>query len=261
MNMNRPQNLMFTILSLSVFIFISSCSGGKETIEKTATKSNAVFIKGQHISKDETYSSIKGSVHRLHTIMCGKFVQYNVALDPERKKYTTWLINEGQDSVVIYHLPVGTPDREGYWMYNCQVMTSLPNAPLHATFSKLVEISRDTIHAIYYELPENFDASLQEMLANPKKAFASVDLMTLKISEGSEIPYVRESPIHYRGETGWSPDSREDNEGGFLATYFLVRPQMMVFGSAAYDKDKKFLGQTKGERLMKDAMINPDLLK
>ncbi|WP_156039837.1 CpcT/CpeT family chromophore lyase [Aureispira sp. CCB-QB1] len=259
--MNRLKKSTILFLMSAVSIAMVSCAGNKEVAEKSNYKEKGVFVRGVDSRQDETYSVIKGSVKRLHSIMCGKFVQYNTALDPEGKKYSTWLINEGQDSVVVYHLPVGNPNKEGYWMYNCQVMTSLPNEPLHATFSKLVEINRDTIHAVYYDLPEEFEASLEDMLSNPEKAFESVNLLELKESEGAEVVYVRESPIHYKGETRWFADERENNEGGFVATYFLVRPQMMVFGRNVYNKDKEYLGQTQGERLRKDAMINPSYLR
>lgn len=261
MNMNRLSNSVSIILSLSILIFMSSCGGSKETIEKTGSKSKALFLENLDYNKEETYSAIKGSVKRLHAMMCGRFVQYSTGPNPKETKYTTWLINDGQDSVIIYHIPIGNPDKEGYWMYNCQVMTSLPDNPLHVTISRLEEVDRDTIKAVYYNFPEDFTATLPEILENPKRAFASVNLLALKKAEGESIPYVRENIIHYKGESGWYPADYEGNKDGFLATYFLVRPQMMVFGSTAYNKDKKFLGETNGERLMKNAMINPNYLK
>jgi hypothetical protein len=259
MNMNPLSNSVIAILALS--IFISSCSGGKEAVEKTEVKSKALFLENEGYNKDETYRSIKGSVKRLHAMMSGRFVQYTTGANPKGGKYKTWLINDGQDSVIIYHIPIGNPDKEGYWMYNCQVMTSLPNDPLYATISKLEEVDRDTINAVYYDFPPNFNVSLPEILEDPKSAFASVRLLSLKKAEGEGIPYVRESLTNYKGEDKWAPDDYEGNEGGFVATYFLVRPQMMVFGSNTYDKDKKNLKQTNGERLMKNAMINPDYSK
>lgn len=258
MNELKKVCILFALISLTTGFF--SCAGNKETNEKTSIKEKGVFISGPDCRMDETYSSIKGSVPRLHAMMCGKFVQYSTGPNPEETKYSTWLINEGQDSVVIYHLPVGDPNKEGYWMYNCQVMTSLPNNPLNATFSKLVEVSRDTILSVYYELPENFDISLQKMLENPEKAFESVDLISLK-EMNSPTTYIRESILHYKGESEWYSDDRESNKGGFLASYYLVRPQRMVFGTVAYSKEKQNIGQTKGERLRKDAMINPRYLK
>lgn len=259
MTMNHFANSVIVILLLS--IYLSSCSGGKEVVQKIDNKSKSLFVENAGYNQDETYSSIKGSVKRLHTMMSGRFVQYTTGSDPKETDYKTWLINDGQDSVIIYHIPIGNPDKEGYWMYNCQVMTSLPNDPLHATISKLEEVDRDTIKAVFYDFPADFKASLPEILEDPKSAFASVYFLALKKSEGQAIPYVRESIISYKGESAWSLADYEGNEGGFVATYFLVRPQMMVFGSCAYDKNKKKLGQTKGERLMKNAMINPGYLK
>lgn len=258
MNQLKKLIILFALTILCVGVF--SCAGNKETNEKVNTKEKGLFIQGPICRMDDTYSTIKGSVPRLHAMMCGKFVQYSTGPNPEETKYSTWLINEGQDSVVIYHIPVGDPNKEGYWMYNCQVMTSLPNNPLNATFSKLVEVSRDTIMSIYYKLPDDFDMSLQKMLEDPEKAFASIDLMSLKEMD-SPTTYVRESILHYKGESVWYPDDREVNKGGAYAIYYLVRPQMMVFGTNVYDKEKTYIDRTKGERLMKNAMINPSYMQ
>lgn len=259
--MERLSNSIIILLSLSIIVFISSCSGGKEMLEKAGDSSKELFIANPGYNKDETYSAVKGSVKRLHAMMAGRFVQYSTGADPKETKYRTWLVNDGKDSVIVYHIPIGNPDKEGYWMYNCQVMTSLPDDPLHATISRLEEVDRDTINNVYYDFPADFEVSLPEILENPKKAFAEVNFLSLKKSEGEDIPYVRESIINYKGESGWFPDRRKKNKDGFLATYFLVRPQMMVFGTTVYDKDKQFLEQTNGERLMKNATINPDYLK
>lgn len=261
MNMTGLSNSILLLLSLSVVVFMSSCSGAKEVTEKTGSKSENLFIATTGSNNDENYSSIKGGIKRLYAMMSGRFVQYSTGADPKETKYSTWLINDGKDSVIIYHLPIGNPDKEGYWMYNCQVMTSLPNDPLYATISRLEEVDRDTINAVYYDFPADFKVSLPEILENPKRAFASINLLSLKKSEGQGIPYVRESIVNYKGEGEWSSINRKENEGGFLAMYFLVRPEMMVFGRNIYDKDKKMIKQTKGERLMKNAVVNPDYLK
>lgn len=259
--MDRIPNRIIPFFFLSLIVFITSCGGGREALEKEANQSKALFITEKGYNEEETYRSIKGSVKRLHAMMCGRFVQYSTGRNPEETEYTTWLINDGQDSVIIYHIPIGNPDKEGYWMYNCQVMTSLPNDPLYVTISRLEEVDRDTINAVYYDFPKNFEATLPEILENPKKAFASVQFLSLKKTEGEGIPYVRESILKYQGEGGWSPANYKGNENGFVATYFLVRPDRMVFGQRAYNQDKEVVKETKGERFMKNAMINPDYLK
>jgi hypothetical protein len=259
--MDRIQNTIILFSFFSFLAFITSCGGGREALEKEANKSKELFITEAGYNKEETYNSIKGSVKRLYAMMCGRFIQYSTGRNPEETEYTTWLINDGQDSVIIYHIPIGNPNKEGYWMYNCQVMTSLPNDPLHVTISRLEEVDRDTINAVYYDFPPNFEATLPEILENPKKAFASVQFLSLKKTEGEGIPYVRESIIKYQGEGGWSPTNYGSNENGFVATYFLVRPNMMVFGRRVYNQDKEVVKQTNGERLIKNAMINPDYLK
>lgn len=259
--MERLSNSVSILLSLSILLFISACGGGKEMLEKSSNTSKDLFVTSPGYNKEETYNAVKGSVKRLHAMMAGRFIQYSTGPDPKETQYRTWLVNDGKDSVIVYHIPIGNPDKEGYWMYNCQVMTSLPNDPLHATISRLEEVDRDTINNVYYDFPADFEATLPDILENPKKAFAEVSFLSLKKSEGEDIPYVRESITNYKGEAAWSPVSYEGNENGFIATYFLVRPQMMVFGRTIYDKDKKVKEQTNGERLMKNAMINPDYLK
>ncbi|MBL4649565.1 MAG: hypothetical protein JKY03_07520, partial [Aureispira sp.] len=71
--MTGLSNSILLLLSLSVVVFMSSCSGVKEVTEKTGSKSENLFIASTAYNKDENYSSIKGGIKRLYAMMSGRF--------------------------------------------------------------------------------------------------------------------------------------------------------------------------------------------
>ena len=245
--------LLQRLLFFFSLLLISACKPTEPNVKSTNQNS---FIYGPKATEDATYTTIKGTLPRLHAILAGKFVQQNTARDPEGKEYKTWLVNEGKDSVLIYHIPAGDPEKDGYWMYNCQIMTSLPNEPLHANLSLLSIIDRDTIQSTSYPIPINFHHTLNDVLKNPEKAFKTIDFKALSQTSGQKQLYIRESPIHYKSEMPLISTINKEGTKQYRATYFLIRPQMIAFGFNIYDEHKNLLEKTPEERLVKQAMVS-----
>ena len=87
---------------LILILLISSCS--------TTNKTN--FVEDKSITQDATFTAIKSNVARLHAMMCGAFVQYNMSTDSTNMpKYTPWKVNDGKDSVMLYTIPVDDPSK------------------------------------------------------------------------------------------------------------------------------------------------------
>lgn len=276
MYMNQLSNLSKLSIFILIMFFITyhfiACKGPKEGLENVTashTKKKAgkdvMLLYSDDVLTKEAYQDIRGNLPRLKAMMAGRFVQHNTNADTARKVYSAWKVNGGKDSIVIYQLPVGDPNRDGHWMYHYQFMTSLPDEPVYAAFSKMTEINRDTIVAVYYELPDGFATSttIPRILAKPETLFKDFDFEELKPSKTGEIVYYdRKSPLEYHGVSRWT-DSKSTNPeraGGYDADYYIVTPERYVFGKEVYNREKKFLGRTRGERLVKEARVQPQYI-
>jgi hypothetical protein len=266
----------FPILLIS-FIFLLSCGNAKSTAvklskveksektEKTESSEKKISLKnktylttGTAITKDETFSHIKGNVPRLRAMLCGAFTQYQFR--DTTVGYQTWEVNDGMDSVMLFQLPVRDYNKVGYWMYTYQVMTSLPDEPLYHAFIHLKELNRDTVIATYYETPDDFDVSLNDLLKDPETAFAKVNLETLELSKDKElVTYWRKNPLFYIGLNILQEEKKSKNEVGYRADLYVVKPKMVKFGTMFYDKEKNKLGSTQNLiELRKLAMMKSD---
>ena len=231
--------------------------------QRKGTEVDNMLLYGKDVTASSTYRDVKGNIPRLKAMMSGRFVQYNTVGDAKRKQYSVWKVNGGKDSVVIYQLPVGDPNKDGHWLYHYQYMTSLPNEPVYAAFSKMTEINRDSILAVYYEVPEDFDITIPEIIANPQKAFKDFEFKYLKPSKtGEKVYYNRKTPLNYYGVSRWVKTTSKDPErkGGYDADYYIVTPSKYFFGKVFYNKDKKYLGPTVQDYLVKEARVKPELI-
>lgn len=261
--MNKFSFLHFFAWSISIIFFtlLLSCGNAKEVTKLesvTASKTNSIFIKGADATKDASYAHIVSNLGRLRAMLTGTFVQYNTIGDKERIKYSAWLVNDNKDSVVIYQIPVGNYQKVGYWIYKYQVMTSLPDDPIYEAFSKLVEVSRDTIREVFYSAPDDFNITLEQLLQNPDAAFAKLDLSKLEPSESvGDILYIRQSPLYFRGESLFEPYAIPDFGDALKQDFYEVRPDKVTLDHNFHDKDKNMLGTVK-EFLMKLSMMKSD---
>ena len=241
-------------------LLLYSCGSTKDG-KIAVFKNKNILITGELATKDETYANIKGSVLRLRAMLCGKFISYHSAKDPERKKYSVWLINGGKDSVIAYQIPVGNYHKDGYWMYQYQCLTSLPEDPIFEGFSRLTKLSRDTIKEVHYKMPEELDRSIGQILKDPKAVFGEMEWKALKLNKDNGVVYyVRQTLLSYSGESSWRNTENSSGQKDFGSDYYIVEPSKIAFGTKKYDKNKKLLRVTIPGWLVKEAMIRPDLL-
>ncbi len=259
------RNSSIVLVLLFFITYFMACVGPKEKLQevsasKTKTKKgkNVLLLFDDQVQDKAAYENIKGNIPRLKAMLSGQFVQYNTNADPKREVYSTWYVNEGKDSVMVYQLPVGEPNKVGHWMYHYQYMTSLPNEPVYVYFSKMTEINRDSIVAVYYEVPETFTATIPEILAKPQEIFKNFDFENLKLAETGEVVYYeRKTPLKYEGISVLrkTNSKAEERQGGFDADYYSVTPEQYQFGIAYYTRDKEPIARTRGERLVKEARV------
>ncbi|BDS09924.1 hypothetical protein [Aureispira anguillae] len=250
------KKITLTFSMLLCIVLLYSCGSTKET-NSVSSKERKIFVTGELVTQDETYANIKGAVARLRAILCGKFVCYNTLKDPAGKKYSTWRVNEGQDSVIAYQIPIGDYHKDGYWIYHYQCLTSLPDQPVYEGISRLIELNRDTIKAVYYELPKDLDRPINQVLKDPKAVFGRVNWKELEPIKGEKVVYyVRKTLLTYKGESKWKSSQFTSKEKGFDADYYKVAPSKIVYG-----KNQEYSEKQSPEWLVKAAMIRLDLLK
>lgn len=263
---NWSKHSIVLLLIASVIYSFGACKGSKESLDEVTTSKSrnkkagksVMLLYSDNLSTNAAYEDIKGNIPRLKAMMSGRFVTYNTTADSARKVYSAWKVNEGKDSVMIYQLPIGDPNKDGHWMYSYQYMTSLPEDPVYESFFKMTEINRDSIVAIYYEVPKDFTATIPQILAKPTEVFRDFPFESLEPSKTGEVVYYkRKTPLHYVGisrllNTGSKIPERE---GGYDADYYIIKPELYSFGTAVYNREKKFLGRTQGTHLMKEAGV------
>lgn len=239
----------------------------KVTLSKVKARSSKVkrkkkqdlLVYSTQMNAEESYKDIKGNVPRLIAMLSGRFVVQNTYADTARENFSTWLVNEGKDSVLLYAFPVGEPNRDGYWMYMYEYMTSLPESPLVTAFVRFDEINRDSIKATYYEEPQGFDYSLEQLLQEPIALFKEFNFEKLPLSETGELVYYkRETPLKYIGHSRWveTKSKNPKREGGYDSDYYLVTPGLYSFATSAYDKERVYLGRSQGARLIRQLMLS-----
>lgn len=238
--------LFFACLS---FLLLLSCGG----TQNTTKKGKDAFLTGKTIYEDETFVGIKNNTARLCAMLSGKYVQYNK--NNSERVYKAWMVNGGKDSVMVYALPVGDPNKVGYWMYYYQIMTSLPDEPIYEAFGKMESIDRDTIRVTYYEAPDDFNVPLKDLTTNPNAAFAQVKLESLSLSKYGEIvTYVRKTPLHFEGRSPLMPDPQ--SKGRYRVDCYNIRPEGHTYQILRYTSDKEPIdGQNAIDKLVKTAMM------
>jgi len=188
--------------------------------------------KGTSVTKPDSqsnpYQSIRSNVARVQAMLSGKFVQ-QTRVDTFNN-YVTWMVNDNQDSMVMYSIPVGDPNKNGHWLYHYQIMTSLPNEPIYEAFEKLTEVDRDSIHSRLYLPPANFNLPLSELLQKRKNAFASVKLDSLSADEDAGY-YIRQNSLFFKNQTDIGPNAEYNV---YSMDIYEVHPTHMMFYTLYY---------------------------
>ncbi|MGH1334724.1 MAG: hypothetical protein ACRBFS_01245 [Aureispira sp.] len=259
--MHRPtaavQSLYCSFLLLFLIGSLSSCKStqeGSTSKNKTKNDQEVLLIYNDKVRDKSSYENIKGSVPRLQAMIAGRFTQYNTAGDPNGKIYSVWHVNEGKDSVVIYHIPVGDPNKDGYWMYHYQGLTSLPDEPVFTCFTKLEAVNRDSIIGHYYAVPEDFSVTIPELLSTPKELFKDFDFKNLKAME-DKVYYVRQNPLKYIGTSPLRPQGKAEDDKKYACEYYVITPERYTFSVAFYNDKKEMVDRSQEELLFKEAMV------
>lgn len=263
MDFTKKTNKVY-ILIIAIALALNACGVSQAGfVKKKSNKKNenTLLVTGDEIMQEETYANIKGTVTRLQAILCGKYTHYILNRDTlSEQKYAAWLVNDGMDSIMHYYLPIADRNREGHWIYIYHYMTSLPDDPTFSIFLKLTPISRDTVRGDFYEIPDDFEQNIQEILTDPQEAFKGIDFFKVeKMKPNNSLNYIRKTPIQFIGvQTDWEQAEVEGTDIKFIQRHYDTKPNQVHYYKAGYDGNKEFITQTKGEFYIKKAMIRPD---
>ena len=199
---------LILVISL-LFIFTGCLSTQKNTASSTTSVEQL----------NQTYQAVKSNVARLHAMINGKYVQYNnrnQGDDPP--DYRVWLVNDQQDSVMLYVFPAGDPNK-----------TSLPDEPAGIRFQHFQAINRDTIVLTYYDIPEDFGPTLAELLADPEKASEGVDFDKLQLQQANRPVYTRNNPLSFTSELKTKATGQHAEDWNTMYYSTTVEPTKIYF--------------------------------
>ena len=245
---------VYNVAAVAAIFFLLLACGSTQGTKKGKTKTG--FLTGDFMTADETFSGITRNVDRLIAMLSGEFVQYNNNGNNGRKRgvYGPWMVNDGKDSVILYSIPVGDPNKIGHWIYHYQIMTSLPDEPIYEAFEKFVEVSRDTIKSVYYEAPDDFNPTLESLKKHHRASFETIKLDQLEVSVvAEEITYIRENPLFFKGST---PIIENQQVSGFFKSdYYEIKPSGILYRIQRFQKDKKTMYDNQDDKFIKLSMV------
>ncbi len=235
--------------SILAFAFATAIFFSCSSIKKSST--TPTWLITEDVQKDETYQKIIKNDARLYAMISGVFLQY-VTWSGD-STYSIWKLNEGKDSMILSAIPVGTPSKDGYWLYHYQYMTDLPDKPLMTAFSRLENIDRDTILQIFYEVPKGFNPPMNKILKDVKQTFSEIEFDSLKLSPIDEqVLYWRISPLYFEGVSSFVTSRQNEPHTMFTKDFFKISPQRIKQQRRHYNKEKnKYInaGPEKFEKL------------
>lgn len=133
------EKLVFALLGILLLWGAMACSSTEPTTKKTTSVDPMT---------EEYYLNIKGGEPRLAALMSGSFSCHSV------NKNGLWLVNDGQDSMILYGCSLGEPARDGYWVYQEIVMTHLPSEPMVQSVYKIEQVAPDSLILWKYKIKD-----------------------------------------------------------------------------------------------------------
>lgn len=174
------------------------------------------------------YQNLQKNIVRLHHLLQGTFTAHAGNQDEEIKSWTV----SGGDSVVLYSVPLGDVNKDGYWIYSYEFMTSLPDAPLYTSIKRLEQIARDTVDIYYYKTPKHIEVQLADLL-NLNRLNAKINLDSL-VKREKRVRYIRQSCSHFIGK---SQKYEDPDRGCMRVNTYDVSPNFYEVTSDFYDKE------------------------
>lgn len=231
MSLNKNDFFILKIVCFFILVSIIGC--------KSMTKTTGIDISSKPDVLDvESYRNIRSNIARVQAMLVGEFVQHTRVGNED--EYKTWMVNDKQDSVMLYSIPVAEPNKNGYWLYHYQIMTSLPDEPIYEVFEKLIEVDRDSIKSVYYLAPKDFNLPLNELIKKHENSFSDIKFDELEMDEDGGY-YIRQNALFFKSQTA----IEKGPKSFYIEEIYNVYPNQIVFATVYYKdaEGKKFHSQ------------------
>lgn len=182
------------------------------------------------VSTAAEYQMIRTNIDRLQALLVGEFIQQIERVVEGETVYSTWKVNDGKDSILLYSIPVGEPNKIGHWIYHYQILTSLPDEPVYEAFEHLVVVDRDTVRSMYYKAPESFNFPLKELLKTQRNSFKEVELSKLEVDEDGG-QYIRQSILNFSNTTIIVPNPQGKD---YKKDIYEIKPNVIFYRTIFY---------------------------
>ena len=227
----RVFSYLFILLLLGIFVQSSN-----------AQKKNK---DSKDVLSEEYYTQLGSNIERLHKLRLGVFVQYN---QDTTGKLNYWQFNDGEDSVLLYTVPAGNVNKDGYWVYHHQFISNMPDMPLYTAFEHIVPITRDSFVGHLYESP--LSLSLDDLL-DKKSAFEDIDFKSLKEID-EKIYYYKVNFTEFHGfSVPYFRSDRDKEDDRYSIDFYRITKENMRFftiynkGEVSLDKIQAFMPNEK----------------
>ena len=192
------------------------------------------------VFSEEYYTQLGSNLERIHKLRLGIFVQYN---QDTLGKLNAWKFNDGEDSVLLYTVPVGSINKDGYWVYHHQFISNMPDMPLYTAFEHIVPITRDSFVGHFYKSP--ISISLDDLLGKTT-AFEEIDLKGLEEMKEKIYYYKVDFTEFHAFSAPYFRSDRDKEEDRYSIDFYRITKESMRFftvfnkGVVSMEKISKF---------------------
>lgn len=211
--------MRYYLLILTVSCFFG-CSSSHST-SKTTASTSSVF-------EEAYYQDLQKNIVRLHHLLQGTFTAH---AGSQTNEITSWTLSEG-DSVVLYSVPLGDVDKDGYWIYSYEFMTSLPDAPIYTSIKRLEQLNRDTVDVYYYDSKAPLAIQLIDLI-DLSRLNEKINLDDL-VQRDKRVRYARQSSSHF---VGTSLMYEDPDRHCLRQNVYDISPNFYQVKATFYDKE------------------------
>ncbi len=148
------------------------------------------------------------------------------------------------DSLMLYSIQFGNPDKNGIWLYQKMYMSSFQEEPLTVNFLKITKTSTDTIKVEQFEALEKGTFVNADKTPNMLKSLSFDQLVPVNC----DITFTKESQTRFKGTT---PICEIDFDAGRTQIYankFDIEVSGIRLNTSYYAKeDGKYIYKSKGD--------------
>lgn len=205
----------FTPIFILFVLFITACKTKPASVQEKTT---------EDFGTAKYYQKYQRNIDRLYHMLQGTFICYSKSAK-ENALLIPWKVNNNQDSVITYSIPIKDPAKDGYWLICYQFITSLPNEPIYCAVQRISPIDRDTFLSEFFDSPTKIQ--LTDMIKDLKEVSKSIDLEQL-VPRDEVITYYREEITIFKGFSNIYKDHQNQNKT-YRREDYEVRPESSQF--------------------------------